>query len=125
MKISLTTPIASALLAIAFSVTARAETGRPSEAPSDRPTVIVSENDEVGSYARYLMLNGKPRDEAIKIAQNIDHPEPSKLFALRGAKASVDAVPGHSEANGAAASARDWVPEPCATLAPTWSSSRR
>ena len=104
MKTSPTTPITATLLAVAFSVTAHAQTGRPSEAPCDRPTIVASDNGEVGSYARYLMLNGKPRDEALKEAQNIDHPAPSKYFALRGVKPTADAASGVTEAGGAATS---------------------
>jgi hypothetical protein len=71
-----------AILAAVFSVAANAQTGRPSvaEAPtSASSTRIVSGDQDVGSYARYLMLNGTTRDEAIQAARNIDHPAPRKV----------------------------------------------
>jgi hypothetical protein len=60
-----------------FSVAAQAQTGRPSvrevPAAADTPQVVATDA-QVGSYARYLMLNGRPRAEAIVAARNIDHP---------------------------------------------------
>jgi hypothetical protein len=61
---------------------AMAQTGRPSEAPAapaPHSTVVDTSQDAAGSYAHYLMLNGTPRDEAIRAAQAIDHPAPRKL----------------------------------------------
>ncbi len=78
---------AIALLATAFSIAANAQTGRPAEAPSDRPSQVSIGDAQVGSYARYLMLNGTPRDVAIKAAANVDHPAPSTRFALRTLRA--------------------------------------
>ena len=104
MKTSLPISLASTIAAGLLAVTAHAQTGRGSEAPSDCPTIVVQDNDEVGSYARYLMLNGVPRDEAVKAARNIDHPAASTHFALRGAPpkagaASKPAGPGDSVAS--------------------------
>lgn len=75
--------LAAAVLSFA-SLAASAQTGRPSEAPSDRP--VAASTDDAGSYAHYLMLNGKPRDVAVAEAQNVDHPAPSKHFALHVAR---------------------------------------
>ena len=77
---------AIAVLAAAFSVAAQAQTGRPAtvevKAAADTPRVVAAD-DELGSYARYLMLNGETRDEAIAAARNIDHPSPRKIVASR------------------------------------------
>jgi hypothetical protein len=76
---------AAALLAI-FTLAAQAQTGTPSAQEVGAPAaarsapVNVAQAD-VGSYARYLMLNGKTRDEAVKEAQTIDHPAPVRRFA--------------------------------------------
>ena len=86
MKTPTAITVAASLLAAVLTVPAFAQTGRPSEAPSDRSTVAVAGSDEVGSYARYLMLNGKPREVALEAARNVDHPAPSKHFALRSAR---------------------------------------
>jgi len=48
---------------------------------------------QVGSYARYLMLNGTPREEAVKAAQNVDHPATSTRFALRRTRAQAVTAP--------------------------------
>jgi hypothetical protein len=70
--------LGAALVLSGASIGANAQTGRPSEAPSVQPAVGNSYASGPGSYARYLMLNGTPRDVAIAEARNIDHP------ALRG-----------------------------------------
>jgi len=82
----------AALFAAIFSTAVQAQTGRPSEAPSDRPVALDAKNEEVGSYARYLMLNGMPRDEAIKTAINIDNPAPARHFALRATRTPGEAL---------------------------------
>ena len=41
----------------------------------------MASDDELGSYGRYLMLNGATRDEAVAQARNVDHPAPRKLVA--------------------------------------------
>jgi hypothetical protein len=84
----------AALFAAIFSTAVHAQTGRPSEAPSDRPVALGAKTDEVGSYARYLMLNGMPRDEAIKTAINIDNPAPApaRHFALRTTRTPGEAL---------------------------------
>ena len=68
---------AIALAASVFTVAAQAQTGRPStvevHAAGDAPHAAATD-DELGSYGRYLMLNGVTRDEAIVVARNIDHP---------------------------------------------------
>jgi hypothetical protein len=69
----------AAVLAASFSIAASAQTGRPSsvEVPAaiDTPT-SVTDNDgkATGSYARYLMLNGATRENALVAARNIDNP---------------------------------------------------
>jgi hypothetical protein len=95
----------AALFAAIFCTAAHAQTGRPAEAPSDRPVASSARNDEVGSYARYLMLNGMPRDEAIKTAVNIDNPVPSKHFALRTTRTTGEAV-SHSQGQPSPATAQ-------------------
>ncbi len=66
-----------ALAAAVFTVAAHAQTGRPSsvEASTSVETLhAVAADDEAGSYARYLMLNGATREEALASARNVDHP---------------------------------------------------
>ena len=81
------TAFAVALLAGVFTVAANAQTGTPSAqevggttATTQSAPVDVS-NSQVGSYARYLMLNGKTREEAVAEAQTFDHPAPVRKFA--------------------------------------------
>lgn len=83
--------ILAAILGVTITVTAHAQSGRPSEAPPACPTVVAVDVDDVGSYARYLMLNGMPQDEAVKAARNIDHPAPPRRLAMRRAAARPDA----------------------------------
>jgi hypothetical protein len=75
-----------AVLAAAFSVAAQAQTGRPATvevpAAADAPRVVAAD-DELGSYGRYLMLNGATRDDALAAARNVDHPAPRKVLASR------------------------------------------
>ena len=77
---------AIAVLSAAFSMAAQAQTGRPATvevpAAADAPHVAVAD-EELGSYGRYLMLNGATRDEALAAARNVDHPAPRKAFASR------------------------------------------
>ena len=77
---------AIAVLSAAFSVAAQAQTGRPATvevpAAADAPRVAVAD-EELGSYGRYLMLNGATREEAVAAARNIDHPAPRKVLASR------------------------------------------
>ena len=69
-----------ALMCIAAALPARADTGRPSEGQAGIETACAApaapidagQDAQVGSYARYLMLNGKSRDRAITEARNID-----------------------------------------------------
>ncbi len=65
------------IAAALFSVAAHAQTDRPSTqetaAAADAPQVVAADA-QLGSYARYLMLNGTPRTDAIVAARNIDHP---------------------------------------------------
>jgi hypothetical protein len=72
---------AFALAATIAGSGAMAQTGRPAEAPAPnvQGSVIDTTRDPAGSYARYLMLNGTPRAEAIRAAQAIDHPAPRKF----------------------------------------------
>jgi hypothetical protein len=76
--------LASAFVLALGATGAMAQTGRPTEAPAPVPSsVIDSSRDPAGSYAHYLMLNGKPRAEAIRAAQAIDHPAPRRFAWLR------------------------------------------
>ena len=81
---------AIALAAAAFTVSAQAQTGRPSavEVPSasDTPRAVAADQ-ELGSYGRYLMLNGATRDEAVVAARNVDHP------VVRSRLAAQDGTP--------------------------------
>lgn len=79
----MTSPITTAVLAVAaglVTISAGAETGRPSCAQEQRidestPSLQAeSPDDQPGSYARYLMLNGVRREAAIAAARTIDHP---------------------------------------------------
>ena len=87
---------AIALLAVAFTVGANAQTGAPSAqevghaAPVAQGAPVNVADADVGSYARYLMLNGATHDEAVKAAQNIDHPS-ARRFAWHRARASAPA----------------------------------
>ena len=99
-----TTPavyLAATLLTSGLSTAAVAQTGHPSEAPADHARAGAAGSEEVGSYARYLMLNGKPRDQAVMAAWSIDHPAPSKHFALRGANPNADAASNSADASSA------------------------
>lgn len=88
---------ALALVAAVFSVAAQAQTGRPAtvevQAAADTPSVAAADQ-ELGSYGRYLMLNGAPRDVAVAKARSVDHPAAQagdrKVFAAWG-RARTDA----------------------------------
>lgn len=88
--------VAAATIAAAFfSVAANAQTGRPSlvevKTAADAPRSIVAD-EALGSYARYLMLNGATREQAIEAARNIDHAPTRTLLALRShARADANA----------------------------------
>jgi len=88
---STTLVTAIALAAAVFSVAANAQTGTPSPqqlgAAAPAAAGVVADAD-VGSYARYLMLNGKSRDEAIREARNIDHPA-ARQFAWHRARVAA------------------------------------
>ena len=77
---------AVAIAAAIFSVAASAQTGRPSpvevKAAADTPRDVVADQ-ELGSYARYLMLNGATREEAVAAARNIDNAPTRTLLASR------------------------------------------
>jgi len=78
MKTTVIVTIAGVAAAL-FSVAAQAQTGRPSTvevpAAADTPhAVAVSYGKAPGSYARYLMLNGATRENALVAARNIDDP---------------------------------------------------
>jgi hypothetical protein len=73
--------IATLAAIAAISISAHATTGMPSEQETrTRPASESSghpdtgQDSQLGSYARYLMLNGKTRERAIAEAHNIDHP---------------------------------------------------
>lgn len=78
---------AIAIAAAAFTVTAQAQTGRPSaievQASNDAPHAVAADPG-LGSYGRYLMLNGATRDQAVAAARNIDHPVVSTRLASQG-----------------------------------------
>ena len=78
---------AVAIAAAIFSVAASAQTGRPSpvevKAAADTPRDVVADQ-ELGSYARYLMLNGATREEALVAARNVDHPVVRSRVATQG-----------------------------------------
>ena len=83
--------ISVALSGIAISIPAAAASGRPSEAQASSETACIVPDEPIelgrdaqpGSYARYLMLNGKPRERAIVEARNIDHPEMRQMASQR------------------------------------------
>ena len=86
--------VTAAGLAAFFSVAASAQTGRPSAvevpAAADRPapaSAPAAYGQAPGSYARYLMLNGATRENALVAARNVDHPvqRVSRLAANRAA----------------------------------------
>jgi hypothetical protein len=80
-----------ALAAAAFAVSAQAQTGRPSaiEVPASGELAHpVAADAELGSYGRYLMLNGATRDVAIAAARNVDHPDVRSRVATRGRAAA-------------------------------------
>ncbi len=83
-------------LATAFAVSAQAQTGRPSAievpAANDTPHAVAADQ-ELGSYARYLMLNGATRDEAVAAARNIDHPAVRSRLAAQGQKPADEKAP--------------------------------
>ena len=96
MKSSTSLIAAVTVLAAAFSVGAQAQTGRPStvevQAAADAPRVAAADQ-ELGSYARYLMLNGATREDAIVAARNIDHPAPRKVLASRSRAGAAATTP--------------------------------
>jgi hypothetical protein len=77
---------ALAVLSTVFAVAAEAQTGRPSTvevaAAADTPRTAPADA-ELGSYARYLMLNGATREQAVAAARNVDHPAARKVVAAR------------------------------------------
>ena len=84
-----------AVVAALFSVGASAQTGRPSpvevKAAADAPKAVAAD-EALGSYARYLMLNGATREQAVAAARNIDHAPTRTLLAVRShARADADA----------------------------------
>jgi hypothetical protein len=68
------------IAAAIFSIAAQAQTGRPSvqevPAAADTPHAVAGDQ-ELGSYARYLMLNGATRENALVAAHNVDAPAES------------------------------------------------
>ena len=92
-----TPAIAAALALAAVAFAAQAQTGTPSaqEVGAQSPfshSAPVDVDADAGSYARYLMLNGTPRDEALKAAQNIDHPNARHFAFHRAAKPATAAA---------------------------------
>jgi hypothetical protein len=84
------------LVAAAFTVSAQAQTGRPSaievQASTNAPRTVAAD-PELGSYGRYLMLNGATRDQAVAAARNIDHPVvPTRLASQGRDRADAKAV---------------------------------
>ena len=88
------------IAAALFSIAAQAQTGRPSvvevPAAADAPQAVAQSYGKApGSYARYLMLNGATRENALVAARNIDNPAdrtPSRRLAASRA-AAHDATP--------------------------------
>lgn len=86
--------IATLAAIAAISISAQAATGTPSEQETgaqrtSQPSAPVAEDAQVGSYARYLMLNGKPREQAMAEAFNIDHPAASRVAGHRAPSRAV------------------------------------
>jgi hypothetical protein len=79
--------------AAVFSVAANAQTGRPSavevKAAADTPRSVAAD-EALGSYARYLMLNGATRAQAVEAARNVDH-APTRTLLARRSHARADA----------------------------------
>jgi hypothetical protein len=77
-----------AVLAAVLCVAAQAQTGRPSttevRAADAAPHTVVADQ-ELGSYGRYLMLNGATREAALDASRNIDHPAAHRRVASRDA----------------------------------------
>jgi hypothetical protein len=74
------------LLAAVATGAANAQTGRPAADEVRTPDATsqpVAVDGQLGSYGRYLMLNGATRDDAIAAAQHIDHPAARKVLARR------------------------------------------
>lgn len=92
--------ISVALSGAAISLPAAAATGRPSEAQAGSETVCavpgepieLGQDARTGSYARYLMLDGKPRERAIVEARNIDHQATRQMASQRVAPAQAAAA---------------------------------
>jgi hypothetical protein len=86
MKSSTLLVTAAAVLSAALAVSVQAQTGRPStvevKAAADAPRAT-SADTQLGSYGRYLMLNGATREDAIAASRNIDHPAARKVVASR------------------------------------------
>jgi len=85
---SLSFTTAAVVATALFSAAAGAQTGRPSSvevhAAADAPQAVVVDT-QLGSYARYLMLNGATRDEAVAAARNVDNAPTRTLLASRSA----------------------------------------
>ena len=83
--------LTAALATAVFTAAAQAQTGRPSanevQSFADVPHAVVAD-EELGSYGRYLMLNGATRDEALAAARNIDHPVARSRVAARGRRSA-------------------------------------
>ena len=88
-----------AVVAAGFTISAGAETGRPSclQMPhTDESAATVqaeSSSPQPGSYAKYLMLNGVPREAAISAARNIDHPSVSRPIEIAPAVTAASTAP--------------------------------
>jgi hypothetical protein len=85
-----TTPfiVTAAIAAALFTGAANAQTGRPSAEEIGQPAaptnVIDTATSDTGSYARYLMLNGKTREEAVAEAKTTDQQKHYPRFVLHG-----------------------------------------
>lgn len=102
----MTSPIAIASLALAaavFTISAGADTGRPSCVQAqrvDESTASLqseSSDSQPGSYARYLMLNGVRRETAITAAWTIDHPRPAGKAAIPAPRERAPAMPARQQ----------------------------
>ncbi len=97
----------AAVLGAAIAIPARADSGRPSEVQAGIATacavpaapIDAGQDAQVGSYARYLMLNGKPRDRAIAEARNIDHRTTLDIAPQRVAPSQTASAPADRQPN--------------------------
>ncbi len=93
MKFSVATMVAAVA---AVTLSAHAATGMPSQheaagehAAGTSAAIDTGAGAELGSYGRYLMLNGKSREDAIAEASSIDHPAARGGSPSRGSSHAI------------------------------------